>query len=227
MAIGDAAVAAGMAVLDGSELANTLDTEVNRTRDYIAQRTSAVTPISKGGTNATSASAARTNLDVPSNADLATKANVSHFHQTLNAGVGKSFGWNATVVAGGVWNTGNDVRVAGVLLLPTAGPATSSPVLAYIQSDGRVCKGTSSIRYKENVKDAPVLGDIFPTLREYQMKDGDGKKLIGYIAEELVGTPAERFVVYDGEQVESIDFIGLLLGQVAQLQKRLAALEAK
>ena len=64
MATGDDALAAGMDIMTGSEQANTLDTEMNLTRDYIAQRTSAVTPISKGGTGATSASAARTNLGV-------------------------------------------------------------------------------------------------------------------------------------------------------------------
>lgn len=62
MATGDDALAAGMDIMTGSEPANTLDTEVNLTRDYIAQRTSTVTPVSKGGTGATSASGARTNL---------------------------------------------------------------------------------------------------------------------------------------------------------------------
>jgi hypothetical protein len=94
MAIGDDAIAAGMANVNGAVVqANTLDTEIMLTRDYIAQRTSAVTPITKGGTGATtvagarnalglgntsgavpvanggtgatSASSARTNLDVP------------------------------------------------------------------------------------------------------------------------------------------------------------------
>lgn len=51
MAIGDAAVLAGMAILTGSEPANTIDTEINKTRDYIADRTSTVTPVAKGGTD--------------------------------------------------------------------------------------------------------------------------------------------------------------------------------
>lgn len=62
MAIGDDAIAAGMAIVAGTAQANTIDTEINRSRDYIAQRTSAVTPITKGGTGATTAAAARTNL---------------------------------------------------------------------------------------------------------------------------------------------------------------------
>lgn len=37
MAVGDDALAAGMDLVTGSELANTIDTEINKTRDYIAQ----------------------------------------------------------------------------------------------------------------------------------------------------------------------------------------------
>ncbi|MCR2785441.1 MULTISPECIES: hypothetical protein [unclassified Microbacterium] len=44
MAIGDDAVAAGMAAMTGGEDADTLDTEMNKTRDYIAQRTKRTSP---------------------------------------------------------------------------------------------------------------------------------------------------------------------------------------
>ena len=84
--IGDAAAAAGMAVLTGGEDAATLDEEVNRTRDYIAQRTSTVQPVNKGGTGATSAAAARANLGAAAAADVATslagKAATGHKHTT-------------------------------------------------------------------------------------------------------------------------------------------------
>ena len=65
MATGDDALAAGMQIMTGNEPANTLGDEVNLTRDYIAQRTSEVTPIRKGGTGATTAAAARSALGVP------------------------------------------------------------------------------------------------------------------------------------------------------------------
>lgn len=64
MATGDDALAAGMAIMSGTEQANTLDTEINLTRDYVAQRTSAVTPVAKGGTGSTTATAARAALGV-------------------------------------------------------------------------------------------------------------------------------------------------------------------
>lgn len=41
---GDDAAAAGMAVVAGSVLANTIDTEINTTRDYIAQRAKRTSP---------------------------------------------------------------------------------------------------------------------------------------------------------------------------------------
>ena len=62
MAIGDLAAADGMDLVSGSTPANTLDDEINLTRDYIAERNEAVRSIARGGTGASSAAAARTNL---------------------------------------------------------------------------------------------------------------------------------------------------------------------
>ena len=138
-----------------------------------------------------------------------------HTHSSISAGTGKSLGWNNDLDA---WNTGNPVNFNGVVTLPNAGPATSGPVIAYIQSDGRLSKGTSSRRYKKDIVDAPELGNVFPRLREFEFKGGDGVRVIGYIAEELLKTDAARFVVYDADgNVESIDFIPLLLAQTAQI----------
>lgn len=65
MATGDDALAAGMDVLDPStDLVKDGAEEINRTRDYIAQRTSTVQPVSKGGTGSTNAAGARSNLGI-------------------------------------------------------------------------------------------------------------------------------------------------------------------
>ena len=230
MAIGDDALAAGMTLVDGSTVqADDIDLEINRTRDYIAQRTSAVVPIASGGTGATSAASARSNLSVPSVADLATKAPLSHNHSSLIRASGKSFGWNDGVGASGGWNTGNTVQVQGPFLLPNAVSAPGAATLAYIQnSDGRVSAGVSSIRYKENVTDADVSGDLFAVpLREFEMIGGEGYRIVGYIAEELeANDDTRRFVVYKDGQPEAIDWIQLLLAQVAQLSARVAELES-
>jgi len=69
MAVGDDATAAGYPILTGSEQANTLDTEVNRTRDFVAQVKAlilATWPVNRGGTGSTSKSGARTNLGITS-----------------------------------------------------------------------------------------------------------------------------------------------------------------
>jgi hypothetical protein len=71
MAIGDAAAAAGMVVVN--PLTDTVKAGAdhhNKTRDYIAERTSAVQPIAKGGTGATTAAQARTNLGLREGATL-------------------------------------------------------------------------------------------------------------------------------------------------------------
>lgn len=65
MAIGDAALAAGFAPVQGNVPASTIDTEINRLADWTAERTDDITPVDKGGTGASTAAAARNALGVP------------------------------------------------------------------------------------------------------------------------------------------------------------------
>lgn len=65
MAIGDNGALQGMPLVAGSTAANTIDTELNRIHDYIADKAITNTrPVNRGGTGATTAAGARTNLDV-------------------------------------------------------------------------------------------------------------------------------------------------------------------
>lgn len=68
MAVGDDATAAGYPLVSGSSgLVKDGDLEINRTRDFIAQVKAlilAVWPISAGGTGASTAAGARTNLGI-------------------------------------------------------------------------------------------------------------------------------------------------------------------
>lgn len=76
MAVGDDAAAAGYSLVSGAAgLVKDGDTEMNRTRDYIAQVKAlilAVWPISQGGTGASTAAGARTNLGLQGTITIST-----------------------------------------------------------------------------------------------------------------------------------------------------------
>lgn len=134
--------------------------------------------------------------------------------------------------------------MSGDLFLPNSTAASSGYTVAYVNGDGRVARGASSERYKTDI--TPIapdsLGDIWPDLHTFAMRDDPARvPRVGYIAERLAESEALRpFVVWrqeavevDGQVVyriatdedgnpiaESIDFIALLLAQVAQLNHR-------
>jgi hypothetical protein len=84
----------------------------------------------------------------------------------------------------------------------------------------------SARRLKQDIVPAPDLPGVFPELVEYAYIEGDGQRRLGYIADDLVGTDAERFVQADADgNPEAIDYLGLLVAQNAQLQARLTVLE--
>lgn len=149
---------------------------------------------------------------------------------------GNTFGW-----VGSGWYTNDTVGVdnnltvgAGHLFVPSSSPAASSYTVAYINGDGRLSRGASAAKYKKFISDLEPLelGNLFaaPFTRFQMRADGitpaDDSWRYGYIADTLVGTDMEPFVVTLDGEVESIDFIGLLLAQVAQLHARLSALES-
>lgn len=131
----------------------------------------------------------------------------SHEHSALRYAGGKLFGFAPSA---NEWNTAQNMYVGG-----------------YLNVIGTIFN-PSARRFKRNITAAPPLSDIFPTLVEYERIGGNGERELGYLADELVGTDAERFVKFDQDgQPEAIGYLALLIAQNAQLHARVAALEAR
>lgn len=267
MADGDAAIAAGYTVAPNTTAANLIANLIARVQDDLADKTGnkgAVIPVAKGGTGGATAAAARTALGVVAEADVNRPPNTSApskipTYNTANqlttaaptlAGHAATKAYVDSEVAGVSFNGG---VVTGQIYLPNAFAAVSGYTIAYINSDGRISEGASSERFKDDITpiDPTSLGDLFPQLYTFIMKDDPGRVArVGYIAERLEESDALRpFVVYqrvpvvndDGEVIgneiardehgntipKSIDFIALLLAQVSQLAQKVAALEAR
>ncbi len=242
MALGDDAIAEGMAIVDPNADRRQGADDITRTRDYVAQFYRAAKTYASGlvaGISTAWADITGKPTNFPSRSDIVTRppGTPGTVEQALN---------DIFNLASGKVSKGGDT-ITGHLFLPNSAPATAGYTAAFINNDGRVSKGASSIRYKDLLADPDIasLGDIWPRLREFTFKGGDGKPVLGYIAEELAANPAqERFVVYatapDGDGVlvatdvpESIDFLQMLMAMTAQLHAenvdlrvRVEALEA-
>jgi hypothetical protein len=89
-----------------------------------------------------------------------------------------------------------------------------------------VFSNPSARRLKRNIVPAPDLCDVFPVLYEWEYIVGDGRRRIGPMADDLVGTDAERFLVVDDDgEPAGIDTPGLHTAQIAALLARIEALE--
>lgn len=126
-------------------------------------------------------------------------------HTYANHARSTALGYNATTTA------------ADQLMLGTSGQTVVVP---------GTFSNPSARRLKQNIIPAPTLTDAFPELVEYEYITAEGQRRIGYIADDLVGTDAERFVTFDDEgRPSGIDYLGMLVVQNAQLHARLVALE--
>lgn len=247
------ALAAGIPLVPGTGLRSDVDEYINRLADEVARRTMATLSVARGGTGATTAAGARANLDVNSKQEVfdGLKTRVINVSSGTNAiqlqWIGgrirmiidaSNVGDIATVGDLGSFISSAGGTITGSLFLPNAAPAASGYAVAYINSDGRVSRGASSERYKRHISeiDPASLGDIFPVLHRFQMRQGDGSWKYGWIAERLAESEdTEPFVVYNDQGTpDSIDFIALLIAQNAQLHQavdllaqRVDALEAR
>lgn len=232
---GTDAANAGLSVLDGAEKWYRVWRGLNKTRDYIAQATTTLTTaigaVTKAWTTAADAAAARLALGIPDfapgNAAQANKA------PTYNAGAQLT---TADPTLGGHAASKQYVDSAvagsggGLADGPTSGAygrgATGSGLFAvWMNSSLQFMRNTSSIRYKENVRDwdGSVLG-LRTTI--FDRIDGDPDE-VGFIAEEVAEALPEAAVYWEGE-IDGINdrvIIAALVADVQRLAGRVRELE--
>jgi len=239
MAIGDDAAAAGMELVSGStDLVKNGADHHNLTRDYIAQRTNAVTPVEKGGTGATTAAQARTNLGAASTSSVSAAAAAAAAAQST---------------ANGAQSDATKARTGDLDIAVWNREVTWTRRAAWLGNNGLVELGyASSLRaHKQNI--TPVA---FPldTLRRipivtyrYRAEVAKERRQDGYRAATEIGTLAEDmhelglwpFVVYEGRgddakpvavhyellALAALDYAQQLHDRLAQLEQRLTDLE--
>jgi hypothetical protein len=84
----------------------------------------------------------------------------------------------------------------------------------------------SARHLKQNIVPAPCLVSVFPEVFEWEYIEGDGRRQIGPMADDLVGTDAERFLVVDeAGGPAGIDKLGLYGAQITALLARIERLE--
>lgn len=226
MATGDDAAAGGMELVSSSA-GKVKDgaTEITKTRDYVANGPThwkpgvtlpaskiggGAVPIANGGTGATTAAAARTALGI-------IAANVPTSGGASNVQADQDF--IVVQLGNRVQKTGD--TMSGDLFIPGASPANMATwTVAYFNGDGRLSRGASSARFKDDITpvDPLTLGDIFPQLHSFVMKDDPNRAVrLGYIAEQMAADPlTEPFVAYEREpifeQLEVLDADGNVVG---------------
>jgi hypothetical protein len=86
----------------------------------------------------------------------------------------------------------------------------------------------SARRLKRNICTAPKLGGLFPDLYEWEYRSSPGRRQIGPLADDFLGTDAERFLTYDAKgRVSGIEKLDLHTAQIYALLDRLIAAEAR
>lgn len=146
----------------------------------------------------------------------------THSHDRITAG-----GRTAQIDSTQLYVNTNIGVDGGHVYVPSSSAATSGYVVAYINGDGRLSKGASTERVKDGIRqiDPFSLGQIFPDLYEFFMKDDPGQMMrVGNIAERLdESDDLRRFVVYEREpiyadveeeiEVDELDEDGVVIGQ--------------
>ena len=218
MAIGDIAAAAGIPVVDGSTTpARTIDTEINRTRDILAERTEGVAD-----------AIAKVDAATPSGDLAGNGGKLVRF--TGDGKIGVATPTSAAQAA----NKGYvDAAVAGAGGGKADGPtsaaynrgATGSGYFAvWMNSALQFMRNTSSRRYKKNIRDwtGDVLG-LRTVIFDRRGRDAE-KDEVGFIAEEVADVLPDALVYFDG-RIDGINDRVILAAAVATIQRQQVELD--
>lgn len=257
MATGDAAAAAGMALVN--PLTDTVKQGAdhhNKTRDYIAERTSAVQPVAKGGTGATTPAEARTNLGINLGAGNLAEANkvpvynaASQLttatptlagHAAPKSYVDTRVGAPPSVSATGDVYAGGNLRTPGrVLAVAVRGTEVASNYASvYVDGNGWFGITPSAERFKQDITPHPYTLEqaIAVQVVSYRLRNAVAENPaaageVGVIAEQLIDAGLREFVVFDDEgntQSVAYDRLALVaLGGLQQLADIVADLAAR
>ncbi|WP_336625589.1 MULTISPECIES: tail fiber domain-containing protein [unclassified Microbacterium] len=244
MAIGDDALAAGMTLVNGNtpNSAPAIDDYINETRDLIAQRTSAIMPIAKGGTGQTTAAAARGALGAAPTThthrigDILTSDGSGSYAdalQTQLTGISNALQTQLTGISNTA-TTANSVaaNVAEGILNATSynRGLTGSYRVAYLGSTGLLGWVSSSRRYKQDIASAPI--DVQAVLAmdvvTFRYIEGDGTIQHGLIAEDLEALGLTWLVDYgeDGDTPQGVRYDLLALALLPAIQSAHTRLDA-
>jgi hypothetical protein len=212
--------------------------------------------IADGGTGASSASAARTNLGLGTAATQDTgtsgdtipvlnSANTWGAVQTFSAGSSSLPGVAVGAADTGVYKSGTFVGLAaeGVSKFRVAGSSaycqpvydntTASAANVQVASDGRLSRSTSSLRYKQDVRNLDItlakIASLRPVLYKSRQVAQDGTRdYAGLISEEVNSAGLSAFVEFNGEgKEEGIAYAPLAAVIAVNLAKHAVALRTR
>ncbi|MCM3779859.1 tail fiber domain-containing protein [Microbacterium hydrocarbonoxydans] len=244
MAIGDDALSDGMDLVPGTALANTLDTEVNKTRDYIVQRIrstrdwvaaqiSALWPltIARGGTGATTAKGAAVAISAWRNSGA------------VAPGETPLLGYNGTRLEYQIPGYAFPTQLADLEDIPNGSTAYDgylNPAVhgrsivnwraVGIQPDGTLGNTSSARRFKTNIEPINITDEQLAQLQIVEFDwISDGSHDYGLIADDVAEVLPWAVFHDENDQVLGIHYERMfmaILPAVQRLVTRVSELEA-
>ncbi|WP_137771891.1 MULTISPECIES: tail fiber domain-containing protein [unclassified Microbacterium] len=247
---GTDAALANMPLVPGTGLRSDLDEYINQTRDFIAggpanwkpgvtlpasKIGSGSVPVANGGTGATTAATARTNLDITAGNTKSGPTGASNVQADLDfLSANKA---STGDVAAKANQADLDYVQAGNMKPDVYNRSiTGTRRALWVQDNGLIGYAASTERYKKFIRPHEVTDEQIAmlTLVSYQWRAAvaeDDRREVGLIAERLVDAGLEWVVFFNEEGTpEGINYemIGVaLLPAVQRLLTRVAALEAR